>query len=1011
MNRPQSADNLERHLTQEPPVQEDAGTWCDELLHLIMQMPGEMHELALTAASRLDARAVQERDTAAAAMFVAYFAAERDRTVLLRTTDTLIRVGDPLTALFAFHKLRARTRTFGLVFHAEALAVGALAALDRIDGFCPPPLGLYLGTDEGNRTDGPGDAALSELWAALVSRDSDRVAELIAGHGAPHADDPLLAPLYALCDDLLRTPQAYAPVDVPKMRGRLLRGLAYAVPKLGCDRFRLYTRYADAAGISDAQRMVLYERWGQALTMTGRLPEALAMLAEPQETATGLAAAQILRGTARIWRVAGDYDAALDLNDRAMAAVAGTDASATVLGNLWLNRAYTLLGMNRNADAFAAVQMAERWYGKNPFAIIGMAEARGLRCACDPDPAAGVAVAREILALDDQNVLPGQIRGTAVLQAGKALAAEDPVKAVDAFERVMAPKPGNRAVRDEILSGLAAARLVWAHQDGGRLAGADGLALARRTHATALEQNNRLLSARSGLMLSRWLAAADHTERDMPRVALAALDDLGSALAGLTVDAGRRILEELRDDLQVAFDSAVRLNDGHLALRIAETGRALRLMALLRIRPQEMPDDIRRAVAALSAAERAVEGDLPDNEVQTEPGVRAAAAARAVVHADEIEQQAGRIFRNLVAEPPLDITRARALFPRVELLCLSEHLDTVRWVWWPPDEEVPRAGVITLAPRVLRLLDAYAGGTVSAVPGDTVMGLETILPAPLREKLLADPGAADLLIVPGGRIWRVPLAALPLGEERRELCSVARLTVSASLSMATLVAEQALTAWNAGPTRAAGYFNDNLPGAKDEATELEEYEAFVAWQGLDAAREALSSPGAFEFGVLSTHGRPGQGLAQAVEDHMTRRLTAGEALLLTFPHVTALPVCFGMDAAHLEEPIGLVTVAQARGAVWVVGGYQQLRDRTTGWVLSRTYRRMRQGAHLIDALRASQDEYLAALREPSRADVDLTSILASMGELAARQPGCWALTVVGPPHPDCWSTGGEESGR
>lgn len=180
MNRPQSADNLERHLTQEPPVQEDAGTWCDELLHLIMQMPGEMHELALTAASRLDARAVQERDTAAAAMFVAYFAAERDRTVLLRTTDTLIRVGDPLTALFAFHKLRARTRTFGLVFHAEALAVGALAALDRIDGFCPPPLGLYLGTDEGNRTDGPGDAALSELWAALVSRDSDRVAELIA---------------------------------------------------------------------------------------------------------------------------------------------------------------------------------------------------------------------------------------------------------------------------------------------------------------------------------------------------------------------------------------------------------------------------------------------------------------------------------------------------------------------------------------------------------------------------------------------------------------------------------------------------------------------------------------------------------------------------------------------------------------------------------------------------------------------------------------------------------------
>ncbi|KUN87076.1 hypothetical protein [Streptomyces griseoruber] len=70
----------------------------------------------------------------------------------------------------------------------------------------------------------------------------------------------------------------------------------------------------------------------------------------------------------------------------------------------------------------------------------------------DPDPEAGVALAKEILALDDRNTLPSQIRRVAVLRAGKALAAEDPAKALDAFERVCVPRQAHRDARSEILS-------------------------------------------------------------------------------------------------------------------------------------------------------------------------------------------------------------------------------------------------------------------------------------------------------------------------------------------------------------------------------------------------------------------------------------------------------------------------------------------------------------------------------------------------------------------------------
>jgi tetratricopeptide (TPR) repeat protein len=989
--------------------------WYAEVLSLAMYLDGEDFGVGVRAAAALD-HAGAGRFRAGAALLRAYYTAPRDLETLRRAGRDLAAAGDPVSGLLALVAVRLRLRAVGLRSRGEMLALVALCVLNRAVG-APKPSRLS-DRRQGEIGRDVDAAVLAQAWNPARQGRCEEMAGLIADFAARFTHDPTARPDpdFALGQALLRAEQTWPVADAGRMRSRLVRGLAYSVDTMGVERIRGYYEYARETRVGPMAQSHLLERWAQGLITTGRLPEAMDVLAQPRATATGVPAANLARAASRIWRVAGDAAKAIELNDEAMRHVAGQEATATVLGNLWLNRSYALLAAGRRADAFAAVRLAQEHYARNPFAHVGLEESQGLRSFCDPDPAAGAALARTLLAKDKAEGIAKPSRGAILHRSALALVGVAPAEALRELLRAVSLRDTAAAgsSRLVVLSALAAARLAYSRPREAALEGVDAVQVARCAHDLAQEQSNRLLRARTGLLLGRVLAQTEANRAQVPALAREAIDDLGSALAGIAVEAGQRILSDLRDDLIAVFDAAVGLDDGELALRIAETGRAVRLMALLRLRPEEMPAQVRLQLAALSAAERAEEGDLGIGEAPTEE-TRSAASAQVTEHSQAIGEQVGSIFRNLVAEPPVDVRRARALFPSVHLLCLDEQDDVVRWVWWRPGEPAPRAGRQRLTALAATQLATHADGSNEALPGDTVSALGALLPAALRDELLTRPGS-DLLIVPGGRLWRVPFAALPVGTgDEGRLCAVARTTVTPSLSMATMVAEQAMAGKPpTGSLTVAGYCNPSLPGAEAERRALVDYEGFVAWDGLDAARAALGGTGALTLGVLSTHGVPGPGLAQAAIDHSRRRLTAGEALLLSFPGVTALPICFGMDAALHDEPIGLLTVAQARGAVWVVGGYQKLRDRTTGWVLARTYERMRHGAHLVDALQDAQREYLSRLSESEAGaslPEDLTGMVAALGGVAgARHPRSWAVTVVGPPHPGSWyREAGEEA--
>lgn len=991
-----------------------SGEWCADVLSLALHLDGEDHALGLRAAAALDRVGDDERFCAGAALLRAYYTVPRDVEALRRAGAGLAAAGDPVSGLLALAGVRMRLRAEGLRSSSEMLALVGLCVLDRAAGV--PTQFRLSGTGQGETGRDLHAAMLSRAWDAARQGRCEEMASLVDAFAARCQGGSTIGADFALCHQLLRAEQTWPVVEANRMRSRLVRGLAYSVAAMGIVRMRGYYEYARQTDVSAMAQAHVLERWAQGLITTGRLPEAIDVLAEPRATATGVPAANLARVASRIWRVSGDAAKGIELNDEAMNHVAGQEAPAVVLGNLWLNRGYALLALGRRADAFAAACLAQEHYARNPFARLGRDESRGLRSSCDPDLASGAALARLLLAKDKAQGLAKPSRAAILHRSAVALIPTAPAEALRELLRAVSVQntAADGVGRMVVLSSLEAARLAWSRPREAASEGVDALQVARRAYNLAQEQANRLLRARAGLLLCRVLAETEASRAQVPALAREAIDDLGSALAGIAVDAGQRILADLRDDLIAVFDAAVSLDDGELALRIAETGRAVRLMALLRLRPEEMPQQVRLQLAALSAAERAEEGDLGIGEAPTEE-TRSAASAQVTEYSEAIGQQVGSIFRSLVAEPPVDGRRARALFPSVHLLCLNEKDDVVRWVWWRPGEPAPRAGRQPLTALAVTQLATHADGSNESLPGDTVSGLGALLPAALRDELLGRPGS-DLLIVPGGRLWSVPFAALPVGAgDEGRLCAVARVTVTPSLSMATMVAEQARAGEPpTGALAVAGYCNPSLPGAETERQALVGYEGFVAWDGLDAARAALGGTGGLTLGVLSTHGEPGPGLAQAAVDHSRRRLTAGEALLLSFPGVTALPICFGMNAALHDEPIGLLTVAQARGARWVVGGYQKLRDRTTGWVLARTYESMRHGAHLVDALRDAQCEYLSLLSasetgQGERLPEELTGMVAALGGVAgARHPRSWAVTVVGPPHPDSWHRGAEE---
>ncbi|MGY2124759.1 CHAT domain-containing protein [Nocardia gipuzkoensis] len=991
--------------------------WAATILDSAVRLPSEHEDVIRRAAAAvLTMPQVGARARGWAEVLLLRTARPRDLTALAHACTRLAQEGNPVQAALGLSVVSGSARARGEPAVAELLYLASMWAADRAQGASPAPAifkSAAVGTDRGA-------PAIAKAWAALAAGNSAELALVLETEALRLASDASQGKLRPLAEGLRASAQCVTGTchndgDHSWARGRALYGVAFAVPALGGERLRSYLAYAKARDVDLGVRAALTERLAQALMTIGQWTAALhelqAMNHEVRKADLPVAVATIARGITRTWRFAGDprralaeSDALLDFLDHRWQYL-----PATAAGNVWLNRAYVLAELDQPLNAYEAAARALALFQPG-HARIGIVEARGIMLTTDPDRKRAVALARSIIERDMADPLSAPVRTAQLQRAAQALAPYDRELAIQAFDRAIANAGHGR--RYSVLVPLAAARALWGSRDPDDTSYRKAVEFARQAAVAAALQHNRLIGAQAKLFYARCLAADPPHHEEARAVGAAGLEDLGTALAGLNADGGQHVLTTVRPDLTALFDLEATHGNGLLALRIAEIGRSIRLIAMLRTNMEDLPEDLRELLADIAGSERAAHSDP---EESADPGgednqaVRAAATTARTHASAALEHSYGRVFRAMNAAPPVDPAVVRRLFPRVHVLTLHELHGVVRWTWWPPHAKEPLCGRTELSAKVRRLIACYADGTVSTLPGsDVSTPLAALVPQELAEFLLTQPPdqPIDLLVAPTARMWSVPLLAIPIAATGAPLIRYAHVCVVPSLTMAVNIAENASATTNSRDCTVAGYFHPQMGGAQIELGYLER-----VWptspQRLDGIEE-LGVPA--DITVAATHADDQAGLHQSLRDHTGGRLSAARCLPRSFSPIVVLGACHGFNNTDVrltdEEPIGLVTVLGARGATWVVGGHQSLHDLPIGWILGRTYAAMAKGENLHDALRTAQIAYLEAASKPSTAPSDLREILDALkqkqGQHEWRMPWSWALTIAGPPPAATW---------
>lgn len=962
--------------------------WATAILSQLALVPSENSETRGQVAA-----ALLERDDLSDAL--RSWARMHQLVALPRTTnaefaDSVRQLADhdaTLQSYPAVARLARRARSENQRVLSEMMCLTVLVLVDKVQGLSP--LGL--------RHSGDTEKVAAEAFALGMAGSLGQLADHLESNQSVLVGEwPDLAPAVDAAVAMLRHPASLAGDDLVRIRGHALRGVAFALPPAAEGRFRAYDDYARVRQVPPVWRAGFGGRWANALMVLGQLEAADAILKAriddlPLAREATWAHSGLLRGRARVWRFAGDLDLALALNDEARELFnhSGDLRVGSIEAGLELNRSAILLEIGDHPGAYAAATHARELYSATGISHVGVVEADEMRTASNPDRGAAAQLGEELIARDRAKPLPGPVRATALIRAAEAVAASDFELALITLDRIDTAPSASR--RSQVRAALSGTQIALDYAPG------RALTWARRAVDRGATQENRLLRASAAMLLARCQAASGDTTGSVT-TAHAGLDDLARSILGLTSQGEAQVVTSVSDDLRELFDIAVHADDGDLALRVAEIGRSIRLSALMRLNPAELPDQVRAALAKATVAARAADDAVDDQ-------TRAVASDALPRTLDDYEAIVGPILRTVTVEPHIDLDLHRAAFPATHILALSEHEHVLRWVWWAPGSgQRPQGGNVVLPRRTVALIDRLVSGNAETFPGSLEQALAPLLPEALRNFLAAPLDPIQLLITPTGRLWHVPFLAIGLPGGRR-LVDAAVVTLAPSLNFAYAlhVRDQARTS---GEEWTDGYCNPDLSGAL-----LEEQTLHGTWADRYRPLGSVTDFGMAvdaSMTVMSTHASNDAGLAQSLRDHTGQTLTAGQCLIRDFPRVVVLGACHGYDTRAdlgIPEPIGLVTVISARGATWVIGGHQRLTDATAGWILSRTYQALRQGHSVPAALRSAQRTYLRHLEQytpgdPSAGSIpgDLFDILtANGGRERGVLPWSWALTPLGPP--------------
>lgn len=195
---------------------------------------------------------------------------------------------------------------------------------------------------------------------------------------------------------------------------------------------------------------------------------------------------------------------------------------------------------------------------------------------------------------------------------------------------------------------------------------------------------------------------------------------------------------------------------------------------------------------------------------------------------------------------------------------------------------------------------------------------DALLPPAVQDHLASAEPEHRMIVVPSGRLWRVPWALLP-AVDGQPLVARASVSLVPSLSFyAALQYERGTsgTEWDTYVYRPE--FNPTWPSSLRQPVDRPDLGAYT---GAHNAASPLAAS------ALMTHGfaRPVAGgpFDQYLVDHVDppNQLSAGAAFNLYFPPVVVLGACLSsrVDDGVGREPVGLSTALLSRGARHVIG--------------------------------------------------------------------------------------------
>lgn len=456
-------------------------------------------------------------------------------------------------------------------------------------------------------------------------------------------------------------------------------------------------------------------------------------------------------------------------------------------------------------------------------------------------------------------------------------------------------------------------------------------------------------------------------------------DDLHGALA-FAMEAVR-VLEPLRlgqrnsatrgdvfaahkDIYRWALHVATLTGDGRAALEVAEMARGDAVASLLRRGAQVLPDSAARIISEINLREGA-------RTSTKEVAISSDEVAPLAALYEKLEQELGSSeFMGAFVPPVPDVDDLLDLVATAGAHVLILHADAVEEgtsevhrVWVRPDREVHAPLSIELLPQAEMALDALASGETERAlravrDGSALAGLAALIPPELGRLLKnADPDdPLTLVVIPSGRLWAVPYAALPLpggGIVNDYAC------VSLVPSLELLRHKPEIRGEGT-----LGYWLPDLEGGVEERLTLRRVSRLSRAPTPGELFERLRHD-RYLLGVLGAHGDAEPGLAQGVvlDREKQVRLTAASLFELDVPILLVLGSCWSgrLVADRSQEPLGLAVVAMARGADGVVAGLHELPSLPTARVLTRAYEEIfERGRSLARALREAQRSYRRA---------------------------------------------------